>query len=399
MTTETTASFYDEVMDVMERIEAARASPAPPVPATDAAPPSPQWFSCRACDYDACAACAASTPPATLHPWHALAPNAHGLPGRTCDGCGARDPGPAPGPPRAASDGRRIRVRACDVASLCGFGFEAQDKAFFSLLSRQEPWATVVRDMGRTLSRAPPEAVLEAAGVTRAVVARAAAIAATASGGKGVRAAVEGAVAAAAPAIAAAADGDAAVTAALQAALARGVVMGRGALLEQAGLDRAEVEVGAPVEARNDRLYEMVIAQGRVKLVGKIDGLVRGGSGGGCAGGGGGAPAVAPASAPYVHEEKTRTRELAHAPPNTYFSDVVQVRCYMALLRANGEPVDRAVVREAFACGRSRSTVVFHDDAQWRLIEAELLRVADRLRDISYREVEALVYGYLMRVQ
>ena len=143
----------------------------------------------------------------------------------------------------------------------------------------------------------------------------------------------------------------------------------------------------------------MVIAHGRVQLVGMIDGLVRGGSGGGSAGGGGGAPAVAPASAPYVHEEKTRTRELAHAPPNTYLSDVVQVRCYMALLRANGEPVDRAVVREAFACGRSRSTVVFHDDAQWRLIEAGLLRVADRFRDVSDNEVEALVGAYLMRVQ
>jgi hypothetical protein len=101
----------------------------------------------------------------------------------------------------------------------------------------------------------------------------------TAEGGAAVRAVVAGAVAARATGVLAAAGGDAGVAAALEAAVAREVVMGRGALLKGRALDAVEAEGGARVEARNAVLYTMDACGGRVRVCGRVDGLVSGGRG------------------------------------------------------------------------------------------------------------------------
>ena len=148
---------------------------------------------------------------------------------------------------------------------------------------------------------------------------------------------------------------------------------------------------------------------GGCTLVGKVDGLVRGGGGGGgsgssgsgsgSSGGGGGSggagAAAAPAAAaaaplPYIVEVKCRSHSLARASPGLPLRDTVQVTLYIALLRANGVPASHALVCERFACQAQRGTRVEWDAALWERLQEALLGVARRVAAATAQEVEAL---------
>jgi hypothetical protein len=219
-------------------------------------------------------------------------------------------------------------------------------------------------------------AAAEAAAPGQGAAAEAAALA---SAGAAAAAAVQG-LAAARPAVAAHA-------AQLLAAAASELSMARGVVGEGGALDRAAAAVGGPVVQRNQRLHRVCF--GRYWLQGRMDGVVAAaaaaGSGGG-GGGGGGAPVK-------VVETKVRRGTLAQArAPNIY--DLVQVRCYLAILRAAGEGVSEGFLVEAYSCGGSRSTLVAHCDRIWGTIHEQLCEVAARVSALQQGDLEALVTAF-----
>jgi hypothetical protein len=382
-------AFWDAVSTAMDALEAGGSAPATSPAA--AAPRAAAWFSCRACNFDLCRTCV--TERGASHE-HALATSSDAeLWNLTCDLCDARggDGGEGGGLDAtvAPHDGPPICwVSASQIAQLCGWGYRRADgveAAFFELLSRNEPWASVLPHIAEQQGGVAPEAALAAAGVGAPALAAASAAAASAVGGAAVRAVVADAVAAAAPAISVAAGGDAGVAAALQEVVAREVAMGRGALLEARALDAMAAAGGAPVEARNNVLYRMRVCGGRVTLVGRIDGLVRGGGGGG-----GGAPAAA-----HVVEVKNRTYNLPPRPAPRE-SDVVQCRAYLELLNAAGVPVDHAVLREVFADSKTCDWTVRRDATLWASIEGELSRVVERFKQLTWRDAEEICKRFLV---
>jgi hypothetical protein len=389
-------AFWDMVGAAVDALEAGSggSAPAPSSPST-ATPPASAWFSCRACNFDLCRTCV--TERGASHE-HALATSSDAeLWGVTCDLCDARGEsgGWGSGLDAAAAphDGPALcRVSASQIAQLCGWGYlgaDGAEKAFFDLLCRNEPWASEISRIAKQQGGVAQKAALAAAGMGAPALAAASAAAAAAVGGAAVRAVVANAVAAAAPAISAAAGGDADVAVALQEVVAREVAMGRGALLEARALDAMAAAGGAPVEARNDVEYCMRVCGGRVLLVGRIDGLMRGGGGGG--GGGGGAPAAA-----HVVEVKNRTYNM---PPHPALrqSDDVQCRAYLELLNSAGVPVGHAVLRVVFADKKACNWTVERDATKWASIEGELsTRVAERFKNFTMRDAEEMCKRFLV---
>ena len=158
------------------------------------------------------------------------------------------------------------------------------------------------------------------------------------------------------------------------------MVMGRGALLEGRALDAVEAEGGARVEARNATLYRLDACGGRVRVCGRVDGLVRSGG----------------AAGAHIVEVKNRVKELAAAARGPRMADEVQVRAYMELVAAAGEPMGFAIIREVFADGGKREYTVKRDAGLWAAIEGALLFVAERFKNLTWWEAEELCTRFLL---
>jgi hypothetical protein len=273
-------------------------------------------------------------------------------------------------------------------------------------LVRSEPALQPRAFLASATAAAAAGAAAEAAAPGAGPAAEAASLAAAAAAA----AAAVGALAAARPAVAAHA---AEVLAAARAELS----MARGVVHEGAALDRAEGALGARVAQRNAHLHRACFG-GQYWLQGRLDGVVGGGGGGGSegkggSGGGGGAGADAGASAGggssssscsssssssspiKVVETKVRRKTLAatsaRLPPEY---DILQVRCYLAILRAGGQDVSEGLLVESFACGAQRTFCVVHSEALWATIHAGLCAVAQRFQALQPAELQALVAAF-----
>ena len=269
-------------------------------------------------------------------------------------------------------------MRASEIASLCGLGgYTDVDTAFLELLRRTEPWRSQIPALERergvhamnpaeVIQEAlPPPAVLEAA-VKRA---------ASATSAQDLQAVVNATVREAEPRIALAARGDEGMAVALRHAVASAVVMERGVVMEEEGLNRLGEELGCPVGERNSCCYTMLVCRGRVLVSGLVDGLLQQADGSVC-----------------IVELKTRKGSLPNPPPaHPKLRDSVQVRAYMELLSAGGRRVWGAKVRERFACGREVNHDVKRDEGLWKTIEGELERVWERFKGLTPGDVRELL--------
>jgi hypothetical protein len=183
----------------------------------------------------------------------------------------------------------------------------------------------------------------------------------------GVAAAIDSAKSAAAAAAAAigAAPAEAQI---LIAAAAESVTTKRGELLENKVLDDFETRTGVTVTDRNAHIR--YLRTDTYLIGGRLDGF--------------------DAESKTIIEVKNRkrTRKAGYAPPDY---DIVQLRCYLAILRANGEPEAKGRLLEAFPDGTNCETPVEWDDVQWGRLDAALKHLVAQLDALTVADVPSIV--------